>query len=947
MTDRPPHDPALETLVNDLWHARYADPRFGHEDFTPFPALIARADELGEDYWRFVVRLEAAYVALWSGTATDVLTLLAWMLRAHDAGGIRPALELSQLEQLHTTMVDFLESMPDVPELSLTQAEALLADWRDRVRGTEYDSTSLVRLVEAKIALHRGDAAQARRILDTCREFDPPTGTCEEGARASVAALYSRCGDYEQAIALSEPDLVDDGERCGFYPGETYAALIEAYAATGRRADVSRAAEAIDRVYGQFSGSTAHIVAIPALLRIGDLRLAHRLALSRLPHLDACFTDLDRAELAAAISAVLASVAASDPDAVVAHRVDVGRPAQLRSAAELAAELAEQSRDVARRFDIRNGGDAVSGRVEQLLALRAADPSAADSPTGRVKAVGDRTAAELMTGMGAFANVSTRRAAACAEALAGRVGELSGRQSARAQIMLAADLRRTDPAAASPALRAAAASARERYPSMAAQAELMADVEDVQQGRLEPERLLQAPPADPRWSALAQANYWRFVAIAVDPLDSQRAVAAVEAGLSALDRGMRGELPLADADAAADDDGPRSLLHGVSSIETALHLTAASVHAAQGIEPDADVDRALVAARRAVEAASTPDERLQSHAELSGALGFAAQIQAFTDEPAALQLMHEAVEHARYAQRALMLAHRAELRLAVSEDFDGAVADHEAAVAVWMVEGLDHQADAGAIDLARVQLGRGDEPLTIVETLRPIVDRMTERGDDLAVANALGTLGRAQVAAGLAADAVVSFTRVLDEASGHEHPGYLAELHQARAAELMDLGRFAEAIADFDTAIESFDDVGAPFELGDALRSAGLAAYFGGDAEAAASYLDRAARVYDEISVDAPVDFERARLDLARADVMRADRPARARALLDSVIERARAADWTLVTLSALQISALIAWSTGTDEGREEAVRLVDEGLHLDPEHPGLNRLAFDLSDEP
>ncbi|EGD54868.1 hypothetical protein [Gordonia neofelifaecis] len=937
MTEQPIHDPRLETFVNDLWHARYGDPRFGHEDFGPFPALIARADELGDDYWRFVVRLEAAYAGLWSGTGSDVLTLLAWMLRAHDRQAASLDLEPTQMEQFSTTLVDFLESVADLPELSLDQAQHLLDDWVRRVRGSRYESEALVTVVRAKIALHRGDVDEARRLLDGCRDFAPPSGTCEEGARAMFAALYSRCGDHARALELSEPDLVDDGDRCGFFPAETYVALIGAYADAGRREDVVRGAEFIDRIYGEFPGATSHAAAIRALLRVGELRRARELAVERLPHLDRCFTPLDRARLAAALSAVFASVAAVDSDAVVAQRVDRNRPAQARPAADLAVELADVARDIARQFDVRNASDAVSGEIEETLGLRAAG-----TPDEGVKPVSERSAEELMTGMSVFSIVSSRRAQACAEALAERIGDLSGRTLARARIMLASDLRRTDRPAAVTALREAAAAARPDFPALAAQAELMADAEAAAQGLLDPQLLLQAPDPDPSWSALSQAHYWRFVAVASEPLDAERAGQAVVAGLDTLRRGLSGEIPLVEDQVA---DRPGAVEADAQSIAAALHIMAASMRASAGFSPDADIDDALVAARRMVEVASTSDQRLEAHAQLAGVLGFAAQLQSMTDEHAALRLMDAAVDNSRYAQRAPLLAQRAELRITASDDLDGAVTDQEQAIAVWMVEGLDHQADAALLDLARIQLTRGDDARSIIETVRPVIDRMSERDDDESVAAGLVVLGRAQVAARMPDDAVVSFSRVLDGAADDEYPGYLAQLHQARAGELMDLGRHPEAMADFDSAAELFAEIGAQYDLGEVYRSAALAAHFGGDDGTAQGFLDRADRVYDELSVEGPVDFERTRLELARADILRTSAPEEAVTLLRSVVERSRAADWLPLAVNGLNLQALIALETGDDAGRARAWELIGEGLRLDPEHPGLNQLAFELND--
>lgn len=140
--------------------------------------------------------------------------------------------------------------------------------------------------------------------------------------------------------------------------------------------------------------------------------------------------------------------------------------------------------------------------------------------------------------------------------------------------------------------------------------------------------------------------------------------------------------------------------------------------------------------------------------------------------------------------------------------------------------------------------------------------------------------------------------------------------------------------------------MGADFEIGDVWRIAAVAAHYGGDQPAAQAYLERADGLYASLSSDdGAIEYKRARLDLSRADVIRGNDPARASEVLRSVVERGRVANWIDVAVSGLHLSAMVAMQGEDREGRERARAFVDDGLLLDPEHPGLHDLDEFLRD--
>ncbi len=930
----PEPDPALrediEALRADLSSAVYADSRFGHENFAAFPPLIARADEIGDEYWQFHVRVEAVYAASWEGTSTDVLTLCVWLLRYVDRQGPGFVWPDWAANLFQTTLAEFVQDVALVPEISLAAAEGIVADWERRVAGTPYESAAAAAVARARFAQHRGDRAGALALLDACDDFAPPQGTCEEGARAIVAQLYTDLGRPERAIELSEPDLVDDGNRCGFFPAETHTALIGAWARLGRRAEVIQAAASIGRVYDEFPRLDNVASAVIALLRVDALDEAFPLAVGRIAHLDQQQNPYREALECAALAAVFASRADTDPGLTLSWRTEASAPARPRPIGEIATELADRARQLARRYDVRNASTVISDQIEEILALRAASV-----PADGVVPVPQRTATELLSGAAAYQTASPRRARECAAALAARLGELGGTDRARARRLIAWNLRLDDPVAAQREARVLSEELRDEFPAWAAMSALIADAMAVEDGDADPQIFVDRGRDldEASWPRIPRAGYLRNLAASQAPRDPGRALHLLDEALLALAGDGPVGYPDTDDGGSADSD--------LAATESGLQYFRAHLLTATGADPAGALDAALLSARRAVATAATADQALSARADAVEALRAAAGHQAQTDPGAALVLLDEAVELAVHEQLAETLGQRMATRSA-HDDYDGALADAEQAAAVWTVEGFDYPADGLSLEVARLKLTRRDDPRPVIDLVRPIRDRMAERGDHETAEFATSLLGRAQAAAGLAEAAASSFTELIDGLTGEEAPGYRAQLREARGQELWSLERMAEAHADFAAAAQGYLAADDPYSAADALRTAALTAHYSGDQPAALSALDQAGDLYDRLSAQGSVGFERGRLQLVRADIVQRDDPAESKALLDDLAGQARAAGWTPLLTAALYTSARQAVDEGDDA---TARRCVAEGLRVDPEHPGLTDLDEYLTD--
>ncbi|MGW0035330.1 hypothetical protein [Gordonia sp. NPDC003376] len=922
-------DDELERLRRDLWEARYGHAGLGQHDFTPYPSLIARADALGDRRVMFTARLDAAMsVSSW-GPSVDQLTLVAWMLADLDTRGAELGLRENEMYEVFVMLADVVMTAVDLPAMGFDQIRALVADWTSRATVAGYPTSAVEAYVEAEIALHQGDPGRAVDIMEPIVGTPPPPGWCADWLEAGLTRLYAEAGRDGDAISLGEGGLVDTGNRCGFFPAEPSYPLIGPYVRAGRRDDVIAAVHAVDRVWREPSMMGRAAESLIGLLQVDELSTAHQLVLRHLDRIDEAFSPMTELQQATAIGAVFASVASVDPDTVVAQRVSPSQPARVRPVGELADEFAARARDLAQRFDIRNQNTVVSDRTEWLLAVRGGGGQEAE-----VVPVTRRDAAGLLSGMFAFRAVSDRRAEECADLLRDKVSELSEVERGRADQALAWDRRRTDPDLAVVELRAAAdrASAIGR-PHWAMQSRLLADALEV-----DLTAGFSAPSADlvpdPGWEPERQANIWNIRAMLISGADPSAATATLDRGLAVL----------------AHPDAAVRLREGVGSpvadswmLKATMHRARANLRGAQDLEFADDADAAVSAARRAVASATGPDQRMEARAELVEALRLASADQQQRD-PAGLEpLLDEALIHSRYVQRAEVLMHRYEIRLAAG-DLDGAVDDAEHARAVLTVEGLAHTADSVALDLAGVMVERGDDPQSVIGIVGPVTDRMTALGDDYHADRGRRVMATAQSRAGLHAEAATTVTSVLETLPPDAPEDDRARLLRFRADERDAVDDAVTAIGDYLAAADVFEGIGAPVDAVDALRRAAMASHTLRDVSSAEDHLARAGRLLAALPDGPDTVYTRAQVDIAAAEVRAVADPDGARVLLAAALEAARHNGWIPLVVAAC---ASAAWVEYSQDDRQAAHARIAEGLSYAPDDSTLLDMRAFIGDLP
>ncbi|WLP88858.1 hypothetical protein [Gordonia sp. NB41Y] len=907
-------DDELERLQRDLWEARHGHGGPGEHDFTPYPSLIARADALGDRRTMFTARLDAAMAAASWGPSVDQLTLVAWMLADLDARG--PELRLHEYEmfEVYVNLADVVMNAIELPAMGFDQIRALVADWTVRATAGGYDPSAVEAYVEAEIALHQGDPGRAVEIMEPMLGTPPPPGFCDDWIEACLTRYYAEAGRDHDAVSLGEGGLADNGNRCGFFPAEPSYPLVGPYARAGRRDDVVTAVRAVDRVWRHPAMIGRAAESLIGLLHVDELATAHQLVLRHLDRIDEAFSPMTELQQATAIGAVFASVAAIDPDSVVAQRISPSQPARVRPVGELADEFATRARELAQRFDIRNRTTAISDRTERLLAVRGGG-----YPESEVVPVARRDAAGLLSGMFVFRPVSERRAEQCAELLRDKLSDLTELERVRAEQALAWDRRRTDPDLSVAELRTAAerASAIGR-PHWAMQSRLLADALEVDLSAGSSLPAADAVP-DPGWEPERQANIWNIRAMLISGTDTSAAIATLDRGLAVL----------ADPDAAVRlREGAGSPVADSWMLKATMHRARANLRGSQDLEFADDADAAVSAARRAVASATGSDQRMEARAELVEALRLASADQQQRDPAGVEPLLDEALTHSRYVQRAEVLMHRYEIRLAAG-DLGGAVDDAEHARAVLTVEGLAHTADSVALDLAGVMVERGDDAQSVIDIVGPVTDRMTALGDDYHADRGRRVMATAQSRAGLHAEAAMTVTAVLETLPPDSPEDDRARLLRFRADERDAVDDAPAAIVDYLAAADVFEAIGAVVDAVDALRRAAMASHTLHDVAVAEAHLARAGRLLAVLPDGPETVYTRAQVDIAAADLRAAEDPDGARVLLAAALEAARHNGWIPLVVAAC---ASAAWVEYQQDDRQAADARIAEGLSYAPD---------------
>ncbi|WP_219462837.1 hypothetical protein [Nonomuraea rhizosphaerae] len=317
------------------------------------------AETLPEPEPAIAVRLALTQSYQFGGEPGKSFTTFSRTLAAYDAepGRFTEAQARRVLWQYKWIMTDMLR----FPEIPLARALAALDDMERRFR--QAGKPHAVNGSRARFAWHLGDERALEEWLHrweiTPRDDLSDCRACDISARAH---LLSQLGRDTEAVAMAGP-VLDGRFTCRVQPQSILCTLLPPYVRTGL---LDAAAEGHRRAYRIVQGQVAYLDDIGDHLRFcaltGNRTRGLEILERELPLLDRAPSPAQARAFMTGGALVLLRLLETGHDALTVrrHGADVPVP-------ELHATLAAGAREIAARFDARNGSDVHTRRVEAAL----------------------------------------------------------------------------------------------------------------------------------------------------------------------------------------------------------------------------------------------------------------------------------------------------------------------------------------------------------------------------------------------------------------------------------------------------------------------------------------------------------------------------------------------------------------------------------------------------
>ncbi|MCA2222383.1 hypothetical protein [Nonomuraea aurantiaca] len=293
-----------------------------------------------------------------------------------------------------------MSDMRRFPEIPLRRTLDALDDMERRYR--EAGAPQAVYAQRCRVALHLGDEPAVEEWLHrwetTPRDDLSDCRACDLGGRAYALASLGR---YEEAVAVGGP-VVAGEFSCGVQPQSVLCTLLTPYLKTGH---LDEAAEAHRRAYRIVQGQIGYLDDIGDHLEFcaltGNETRGLEILERELPLLERPPSPAQARSFMTGAALVLRRLMETGHDGLTVRRAgrDVPMP-------ELHEELAAGAREIAARFDVRNGDDVHTRRLAATLAaeplvahLPFVSPARRGEPDGRID-TDSRTAVRALFELG-------------------------------------------------------------------------------------------------------------------------------------------------------------------------------------------------------------------------------------------------------------------------------------------------------------------------------------------------------------------------------------------------------------------------------------------------------------------------------------------------------------------------------------------------------------------
>ena len=322
----------------------------------------ALADAAGDREAGYRARLALTSAACFGGAPGVMLVAYAWLLAWLDESPGRSFVDEYQVLWRYKWV---LSAVAEFPDYSLAQCEALLADLARRFAAAGAARQAVLR-AEFNLARAFEDRPRARGLAPRVRRARPGYLSDCEACRANGDIAYQFwLGRPAAAVKAAKP-ILEGNLTCHAVPRNTYADLLLPHFARGELAEAMACHRAGYRLVARVPGCVEEQARHAEFLALtGNLPRAAQLVGKHLGAALACRSPDDRLVALQSHRVALYHLREAGAKSITL-KMDTG--ATRLSAAEAFGRADAEARDLARRFDARNGNAARGDALAESLA---------------------------------------------------------------------------------------------------------------------------------------------------------------------------------------------------------------------------------------------------------------------------------------------------------------------------------------------------------------------------------------------------------------------------------------------------------------------------------------------------------------------------------------------------------------------------------------------------
>lgn len=340
----------------------YQELEHGTARLRAIKKAIAAADEAQDAHWRFTFRHRYVHESIFESDALDALVVFPEMVAIFDENPD------TQEEYLHDLMWDFknvLCNLPNFPQVSLEEMDRLMNDYEERCKKYGFTQRSAKYLRE-KHSCDTGRFLPLAEYGNYAQEEPDELKDCSAcEANWNVQCELLR-GNREKAEKLSKP-LFNRELSCAEVPEETYSEWI---AYLQKQGDYLTAKLYAKRLYPMVRGRIELLNCSANLLRFYakfDRHTGSNILRREMSNFLSCRDLMMKMEFAAGAYHLFANMIAEDITLIFPREFPLFNEDHHYSAKALADYFYNEAKQLAERFDARNGNRYYTDKLNEKL----------------------------------------------------------------------------------------------------------------------------------------------------------------------------------------------------------------------------------------------------------------------------------------------------------------------------------------------------------------------------------------------------------------------------------------------------------------------------------------------------------------------------------------------------------------------------------------------------